>query len=327
MQLKSALLIHIALLPVYFALASYFNLIPESYNLASLVRLASSNLRQRLFNPATLSANLSTKSIMNSMKFVARPSEERGHADHGWLKTFHTFSFAMYQDMDHDHFGHLRVINEDRVAPRTGFGTHSHREFEIFSYLVKGELEHKDSMGNTEILKRGDLQMTSAGTGISHSEKCHGGKEVHFLQIWSLPKTPRLQPKYFTRHFSDEEKKDNWVKIVAPAWEEGVKNDREAEGPAPVHSDLTLYATLLSAGKTLERPLEGKKGYIHVIQTSGYNPRKSEGASVRISGPGYDQLELKEGDGAYIFVGQKGNALKVENLGDKTAEVLVFDLD
>lgn len=182
-------------------------------------------------------------------------------------------------------------------------------------------------MSNTEILKRGDLQLTSAGTGISHSEKCHGGKEVHFLQIWSLPATSRLQPKYFTRHFSDEEKQDKWAKVVAPAWEEGVKNVREADGPAPVQSALTLYATLLNTGKTLERPLEGKKGYIHVVQTSGYNPQKSQGATVKISGPGYEELELKEGDGAYIFVGQKGNTLKVENTGNKTAEVLVFDLD
>ncbi len=182
-------------------------------------------------------------------------------------------------------------------------------------------------MGNTEILRRGDLQLTSAGTGISHSDKCHGGKEVHFLQIWSLPKTARLQPKYFTRHFTDEEKADIWAKIVAPAWEEGVKNVRETDGPAPVQSALTLYASIMSPGKTLERPLQGPKAYIHVIQTSGYNAQTSQGAAVKISGPGYDELELKEGDGAYIFVGESGNALKVENVGDKKAEVLVFDLN
>ncbi|KAF9451173.1 RmlC-like cupin [Macrolepiota fuliginosa MF-IS2] len=330
MQLKSTLLIHIALLPVYITVASFFGIIPQSYNLASLFKLARTNL-PRLFNQPNLSANLTTATanatMSNGMKFVGRPSDERGNADHDWLKTFHTFSFAMYQDWNHEAFGPLRVINEDRVAPRTGFGTHSHREFEIFSYVVKGELEHKDSMGNTEILRRGDLQLTSAGTGISHSEKCHGGKEVHFLQIWSLPATARLQPKYFTRHFSDEEKKDTWARIVAPAWEEGVKNVRETDGPAPVQSALSLYATLLSTGKTLERPFEGKKGYIHVVQTSGYNPNKSQGATVKVSGPGYEELELKEGDGAYIFVGQKGNALKVENTGDKTAEVLLFDLE
>jgi len=144
MQLKS-LLIHIALLPVYITVASFLGLIPESYNLASLTtRLARTNL-PRFFNQTIPSANLATTSTNKTMavfmKFVPRPSHERGQADHGWLKTFHTFSFAMYQDWDHEHFGPLRVINEDRVSPRTGFGTHSHREFEIFSYIVKGELE------------------------------------------------------------------------------------------------------------------------------------------------------------------------------------------
>lgn len=182
-------------------------------------------------------------------------------------------------------------------------------------------------MGNTEILKRGDLQLTSAGTGISHSEKAHGNKEVHFLQIWSVPSTARLQPKYFTRHFSDEEKADKWVRVVAPVGAEGVLADREGDGPAPVQSSLTLYANLLSGGKSLERPLEGKKGYIHVIQTSGYNAGKSQGATVRAFSKGGEELVLREGDGAYISVGNGGNTLQVENTGDKVAEILVFDLE
>ncbi|OJT07148.1 Quercetin 2,3-dioxygenase, partial [Trametes pubescens] len=150
------------------------------------------------------------------MKVIPRRSDERGQADHGWLKTFHTFSFAGYHDPQHEQFGPLRVINEDRVDPKTGFGTHAHREFEIFSYIVNGELEHRDSMGNVEIMKRGDLQMTSAGTGIRHSEHSHGSKQVHFLQIWSVPSTRGLTPQYFTRHFTDEEKKDQWAHVVAP---------------------------------------------------------------------------------------------------------------
>lgn len=252
--------------------------------------------------------------------------------------------FFRYQNSEHELFGSLRVINEDRVAPRTGFGTHSHREFEIFSYVVSGELEQyvsrhstlfilltlhysKDSMGNTEILKRGDVQLTSAGTGISHSEKTHGSKQVHFLQIWSLPSTSRLPPKYFTRHFSDAEKADKWVRIVAPVGAEGVLPAREGEGPAPVQSPLTLYATLLGPGKSLVRPLEGKKGYIHVVQTSGYNEGPAKGATVKISSKDGDELTLREGDGAYIFVGKAGNSLVVENDGDSTAEILVFDLD
>ncbi|KAH9479841.1 Putative quercetin 2,3-dioxygenase [Psilocybe cubensis] len=329
---KSRLLFHIALVPLYISIAIYLNLAPISFsdNLSSLLRLARANLRAQYLKTTATTRNLSSESVvdMSPMKFVARRSEERGHADHDWLKTFHTFSFAMYQDRQHELFGPLRVINEDRVAPRTGFGTHSHREFEIFSYVVSGELEHKDSMGNTEVLKRGDLQMTSAGTGISHSEKAHGSKQVHFLQIWSLPSKARLQPKYFTRHFSDADKTDKWATVVAPVGAQGVLAEREAQGPAPVNSPLTLYATILGVGKTLDRPLEGKKGYIHVIQRSGYKEGKAEGASVRISSPGSDaELTLREGDGAYIFVGKKGASLTVENDGDRAAEILVFDLD
>ncbi|KAG6811077.1 hypothetical protein H0H92_009105 [Tricholoma furcatifolium] len=266
---------------------------------------------------------------MSTLKLLARRSEERGGADHGWLKTFHTFSFATYQDFGHELYGPLRVINEDRVAPRTGFGTHSHREFEIFSYVVSGQLEHKDSMGNTEVLKRGDLQMTSAGTGISHSEKAYGPNQVHFLQIWSLPHTSRLTPKYFTRHFTDEEKKNKWARIVAPVEAEGVLDTREGTGPAPVHSPLTLYATLAEKGQKLEQQLKGKKGYVHVVQTSGYNTGKATGATVRVGGArSSEELELKEGDGAYIDLGKGGAATFVlENIGDKTAEVLLFDLE
>ncbi|KAG5653314.1 hypothetical protein H0H81_001185 [Sphagnurus paluster] len=265
---------------------------------------------------------------MTSLKFVPRRSEERGNADHGWLKTFHTFSFAMYQDHKHEQFGPLRVINEDRVAPRTGFGTHSHREFEIFSYVVSGELEHKDSMGNTEVLKRGALQLTSAGTGISHSEKAHGSAQVHFLQIWSLPHTPRLTPKYFTREFTDAQKLNTWVPVVAPVGSPGVFDSREGKGPAPVQSALTLYATLAESGKRLEQPLKGRKGYVHVVQTSGFNMGKATGATVRIGGTKTsEELELKEGDGAYITLGNGGATFVLENVGDKTAEVLLFDLE
>ncbi|KAJ7262013.1 RmlC-like cupin [Mycena rebaudengoi] len=261
------------------------------------------------------------------VKIIPRPSQERGHADHNWLKTFHTFSFASYQDQAHSQFGSLRVINEDRVAAHNGFGTHSHREFEIFSYVVAGQLEHKDSMGNTEILKRGDLQLTSAGTGISHSEKAYGSKQVHFLQIWSIPSVSGLQPKYFTRHFTDAEKRDVWARIVAPVDAEGVLRDsREGEGPAPVQSPLTLYATLLSEGKSLKQNITGKRGYIHVVQTSGYNTKAATGASIKVVGAPGIEVELREGDGAYLHF-DKGGELTVENTGDKTAEVLLFDLD
>ena len=179
-------------------------------------------------------------------------------------------------------------------------------------------------MGNTEILRRGDLQLTSAGTGISHSEKAHGRNETHFLQIWSIPSTSRLQPKYFTRHFTDEEKTDKWARIVAPVGADGVLHVREGKGPAPVQSALTLYATLLGRNKSLNRPVTGKKGYIHVIQTSGYNPGQSKGANIKIASKDGEELTLGEGDGAYVSV---ENSFEVENVGDRVAEVLFFDLD
>lgn len=182
-------------------------------------------------------------------------------------------------------------------------------------------------MGNTEVLKRGDVQLTSAGSGISHSEKAHGSKQVHFLQIWSLPSTSSLPPKYYTRHFSDDEKTDKWARVVAPVEAQGVLVEREGEGPAPVQSPLTLYATILGAGKSLVRPLEGKKGYIHIIQTSGYNAGPAKGAQIKISSRGGEELTLREGDGAYILRGKDGNSLVVENEGDSGAEILVFDLN
>ncbi|KIK58645.1 hypothetical protein GYMLUDRAFT_45237 [Collybiopsis luxurians FD-317 M1] len=263
---------------------------------------------------------------MSQVTIAPRFSQDRGNADHGWLKTFHSFSFAMYQDFNHEKYGCLRVINEDRVAPKTGFGTHSHREFEIFSYVVEGELEHKDSMGNIEVLKRGDVQLTSAGTGISHSEKAYGNKPVHFLQIWSLPSVSRLTPKYFTRHFSDAEKKDAWVRVVAPVNAEGVKGDlregaKQGEGPAPVQSPLTMYATLLSPGKSLNQAIKGPKGYIHVVMRSGYNEGPAHGATISVAGH-----ILKEGDGGYLQI-PSGTDLVVENRGDRVAEVILFDLE
>ncbi|KAF7354095.1 RmlC-like cupin [Mycena venus] len=271
----------------------------------------------------------SSPPLENSMGIIdilPRPSQERGNGDLGWLKTFHTFSVD-HNDKEHIQFGSLRIINEDRVNAYSGFPLHAHREFEIFSYLVSGLLKHEDSMGNVEILKRGDIQLTSAGTGISHSEVAHGDTPVHFLQIWAFPSVPRLKPKYFTRHFSDGEKRDVWLRVVAPVDAEGVQRDtREGTGPAPVQSGLTLYATLLSAGKSLTQRMTGSKAYIQVVQTSGHNIGPARGAAIRVfGGPGVDRV-LKEGDGAYITFDEAAD-LKVENAGDITAEVLLFDLE
>jgi len=211
----------------------------------------------------------------------------------------------------------------------TRFGTHPHREFEIFSYIVSGELEHRDSMGNKEVLKRGDIQLTSAGTGIRHSEMTHGEGPVHFLQIWALPQKSGLPPKYYNRHFTDEEKRDTLVLTVAPIGSEGVKETRDDTGPTPIQSQLRLYSTILSPGKSVSHSLLGasngmsdSKGYLHVIQTSGYNEGKAEGALVKVN----ESLYLSEGDGAFTQ-GAKGETITIENIGDVPAEILLFDLE
>ncbi|KAI6014145.1 hypothetical protein PISMIDRAFT_112163 [Pisolithus microcarpus 441] len=273
----------------------------------------------------------------NPVQIIPRWSTDRGHANHGWLKTFHTFSFASYHDSTHSSFGALRVINEDRVAPGTGFGTHSHQHFEIFSYVVGGQLEHQDSMGNTEVLSRGALQSTSAGTGISHSEKAYGPQEVHFLQIWASPRPGdgNKQPAYFTRNFRDEEKHNRFVSVVAPDDSSLVSINRDDKGPAPIRSQLWMYASLIDPGVSLVHEHVGKeqgqpkKGYIHLIQTSGYNPGKPSGNAVRIgskSSTGDSQVELREGDGAYLKY-EGSHDLEVTNVGQGVAEVLLFDLD
>lgn len=221
------------------------------------------------------------------------------------------------------------------MAPRTGFGTHSHREYEIFSYVISGALEHQDSMNNTEVLSRGAVQMTSTGTGISHSEKAHGSEEAHFCQIWASPRPGegRGKPAYFTRHFIDEDKRNQFRLIIAPSNSSQVSLDREAEGPAPIRSQLRAYASLLDPGISLVHTFhpslspERRKAYIHVVQKSGYNPGYAKGVGLRVGaqveGP---IIELREGDGSYLLVG-KDAELKVENAGEGAVEFLLFDME
>jgi hypothetical protein len=179
-------------------------------------------------------------------------------------------------------------------------------------------------MGNVEVMKRGDVQLTSAGTGIRHSEKTHGTAPVHFLQIWSLPSTRGLSPSYYHRHFTDEQKRQGWVPVVGKIGDEGVTDEREGKGPTPVHTPLWLYATLLAPGKILDHKMRMSKGYIHVVQTSGYNTRRSTGKKITVNGG----LELSEGDGAFVTrTGDAGETVRVENVGEGEAEVLLFDLE
>src|SRR5258706_2965863 len=166
-----------------------------------------------------------------------RRSQERGLADHGWLKSFHTFSFADYQDPQHMGFGPLRVINEDRVQPGEGFGTHAHRDMEIISYVLDGGLAHKDSMGNGSVIRPGDVQRMSAGTGVVHSEYNASDKDaVHFLQIWIEPDEQGVKPSYEEKHF-DEASKRGRLRLVA-------SGDRR-EGSVRIHQDANLYAALV----------------------------------------------------------------------------------
>lgn len=172
--------------------------------------------------------------------------------------------------------------------------------------------------------------MTSAGTGISHSEYTRGDTPVHFLQIWASPSIKGLSPSYYTRHFTDVEKRDRWAHIVAPVGAESVMDEREAVGPAPVHSPLNAFATLLSPTKKLAysffQSSEEHKGYVHVVQTSGYNTKEASGAHVRVLGGGKGSVDLKEGDGVYIAAAP-GARLILENVGERIAEVLLFDME
>jgi redox-sensitive bicupin YhaK (pirin superfamily) len=255
------------------------------------------------------------------MNIIKRPWSARGRADHGWLYSFHTFSFASYHDPSHLSWGPLRVINEDRVEPTTGFGTHSHAEFLIFSYIVNGVLEHRDSMGNLENLKRGEVQFTNAGTGIRHSEyNRNGDEEVHFLQIWAKPNKRGMKPHYETKMFTDEQKKDKLVRIMEYTDRLGEKT---AKSPIGLQADLSMDASILSPGKKVVHDVvaEGpRKLFMQVIMSKRTQP-KDGGAKIKVG-----DVILGEGDSAYVK-GVSGPAkLEVESVGDAPAEFLLFDM-
>ena len=232
-------------------------------------------------------------------------SSDRGYADHGWLKSFHSFSFADYYDARRMGFGPLRVINEDRIAPGTGFGTHGHRDMEIISYVLDGELAHKDSMGNgtaagahAGVIQPGDVQRMSAGTGVMHSEFNNAqGKSTHFLQIWIQPDQKGVAPSYEQRHFSAEDKRGR-LRLVA--------SGDGAEGSVPIHADAKLFAGLFDGPESAELALApGRLAYVHLVR-----------GSLTVNGQalnGGDALQLRQEAG-----------LRLE--GGVDAEVLVFDL-
>ncbi|MDG2616870.1 pirin family protein [Thermoleptolyngbya sichuanensis XZ-Cy5] len=229
---------------------------------------------------------------------TVRPSQERGHANHGWLDSYHTFSFANYYDPGHMGFRALRVINEDRVAPGRGFGTHPHRDMEIISYVLSGSLAHKDSMGNAATIGAGEVQKITAGTGIAHSEFNPSQTEgVHFLQIWILPEEAGLTPNYEEKVFPTEAKQGQWRRIASRTG---------ADGAVQINQDVELYATVLKAGEG--RSLELRPGRYAWVQV----------AQGKIS---LNRVSLEAGDGAAI---SDETLLEVQAISD--AEVLLFDL-
>jgi len=229
---------------------------------------------------------------------TVRSSGDRGYADHGWLKSFHSFSFAGYYDPAHMGWGNLRVINEDRIAPGTGFGTHGHRDMEIISYVMSGNLAHKDSMGNVKGIPPGDVQRMSAGSGVMHSEFNHAPNDTtHFFQIWIEPNVTGIPPSYEQKTFAAADKQGT-LKLVA-------SNDG-AEGSVVIHANAKLYSGLLDGAQAASVALDpARKGYVQVLR-----------GAVSVNGQA-----LQTGDAA-LLSGEAAVALS----NGQDAEVLVFDL-
>lgn len=227
-----------------------------------------------------------------------RPGNERGHANHGWLDSYHTFSFANYYDPKHMGFRDLRVINEDWVQPSRGFGTHSHRDMEIITYILEGALEHKDSLGTGAVITPGEAQRMSAGTGISHSEFNHSQTDlVHLLQIWIIPARQGLQPSYEQHDFPLEEKRGKLRLIAA-------KDGRD--GAVTIGQDVDLFVTILVPGeKVIHQLMPNRHAWVQVAR-----------GAVTLNG-----IPLKAGDGAAVSQEEK-----LEISSEDTSEVLLFDL-
>jgi redox-sensitive bicupin YhaK (pirin superfamily) len=227
-----------------------------------------------------------------------RKGTDRGHANHGWLDSYHSFSFAEYYDEQHMGFGPLRVINEDRVNAGGGFGTHGHRDMEIISYVLEGELAHKDSMGTGSVIRPGDVQRMSAGSGVRHSEFNHAKDQTtHFLQIWIQPNVTGIPPSYEEKNFSAEEKRGRLRLIASP---DG------ADGSVLIHQDAKLYAGLFDGAETASLAIAaGRLAYIHVAR-----------GAVTVNG-----VELKAGDALKL-----ADVATVDISSGQQAEVLVFDM-
>lgn len=226
---------------------------------------------------------------------IIRKSQERGYADHGWLKSYHSFSFAGYQDPDQMNWGNLRVINEDRIAPGKGFGSHSHRDMEIISYVLSGSLAHKDNIGNGTAIPPGDVQRMSAGSGVVHSEFNHEQNDAtHFLQIWIVPNQLGVPPGYEQKTFTDAEKRGTLRLITSP---DG------ANGSVSIHADARLYAGLFNGAESFTLSLNPtRKAYVHLVRGALLvNGQKLfAGDAAKLSEE--TQLTLSEGEDAEVLV-------------------------
>ena len=224
-----------------------------------------------------------------------RKSQDRGYADHGWLKSYHSFSFAGYRDPRHMGWGNLRVINEDRVAPGAGFGQHGHRDMEIISYVLEGELAHRDSMGNVKGIPPGDVQRMSAGTGVVHSEFNHAkDRTTHFLQIWILPDVTGIPPSYEQKTIPAAEKRGRLRRIASPG---------ESDDGVRIHADASVYAGLFDGSEAAELSLDpARKGYVHLVRGAlEVNGQRLEGGDALLL-QDESRIELANGDGAEVLV-------------------------
>jgi redox-sensitive bicupin YhaK (pirin superfamily) len=224
-----------------------------------------------------------------------RPATERGHANHGWLDSWHSFSFAEYFDPDHVHWGPLRVINEDRVAAGQGFGTHGHRDMEIISYVLEGALGHKDSMGNVESITPGEVQRMSAGTGVTHSEFNYSNTgTTHFLQIWILPDRTGITPGYEQKRFDDAEKRGRLRQVVSP---DG------ADGSVRIHQDARMYAGLFDGAEQASLAIApGRLAYVHLVRgTATVNGRALVAGDALLYGD-EPEVRIEAGQGAELLV-------------------------
>ncbi len=224
-----------------------------------------------------------------------RKSQERGYADHGWLKSFHSFSFAGYHDPKFMGFGNLRVINEDRITPATGFGTHGHRDMEIISYVLSGNLAHKDTLGNVKGIPPGDVQRMSAGTGVQHSEFNHAKDQTtHFLQIWIMPNVTGIAPGYEQKSFAEESKRGR-LKLVA--------SSDAADGSVKINADARIYAGLFDAAEEAQLTLDSaRKTYVHLVRgkltVNGHALVAGDAAAIEHE----SQLRLEQGEQSEVLV-------------------------